>query len=39
MEFTLNGRAVSVDVRPGASLLDALREDLGVTSVKDGCAP
>ncbi|HEX6010039.1 MAG TPA: selenium-dependent xanthine dehydrogenase [Actinomycetota bacterium] len=39
MDFTLNGRAVSVDVRPGASLLDVLREDLGVTSVKDGCAP
>ena len=39
MDFTLNGRAVSVDVRPGASLLDALREDLGVISVKDGCAP
>ncbi|HYZ13705.1 MAG TPA: selenium-dependent xanthine dehydrogenase [Actinomycetota bacterium] len=39
MDFTLNGSAVSVDVRPGASLLDVLREDLGVTSVKDGCAP
>ena len=39
MDFTLNGRAVSVDVRPGASLIDVLRDDLGVTSVKDGCAP
>jgi xanthine dehydrogenase molybdenum-binding subunit len=39
MEFTLNGRAVSADVRPGASLLDLLRDELGVTSVKDGCAP
>jgi len=39
VDFTLNGRPVSVDVRPGASLLDVLREDLGVTSVKDGCAP
>jgi xanthine dehydrogenase small subunit len=25
--------------RDGVSLLDALREDLGVTSVKDGCSP
>ena len=39
MDFTLNEHAVSVDVRPGASLLDVLRDDLGVTSVKDGCAP
>ena len=39
MDFTLNGRAVSVDVRPGASLIDVLRDDLGFTSVKDGCAP
>jgi len=39
VDFTLNEHAVSVDVRPGASLLDVLRDDLGVTSVKDGCAP
>ena len=39
MEFTLNGRPVSVDVRDDASLLEALREGAGVTSVKDGCAP
>jgi selenium-dependent xanthine dehydrogenase len=39
VDFTLNGRAVLVDVRASASLLDVLREDLGVTSVKDGCAP
>jgi selenium-dependent xanthine dehydrogenase len=39
MEFTLNGRPVSVEVRNGASLLDALREGAGLTSVKDGCAP
>jgi selenium-dependent xanthine dehydrogenase len=39
LDLTLNGTAVSVDVRPGASLLDLLREELGVTSVKDGCAP
>jgi aerobic-type carbon monoxide dehydrogenase small subunit (CoxS/CutS family) len=39
MNFTLNGRPVSVDVRDGASLLELLREGCGVTSVKDGCAP
>ena len=39
MEFTLNGRPVSVDVRPGEHLLEALRERCGVTSAKDGCAP
>jgi selenium-dependent xanthine dehydrogenase len=39
MEFTLNGRSVSVEVREGASLLEVLREDCGITSVKDGCAP
>jgi len=39
MEFTLNGRPVSVTAREGASLLEVLREGCGVTSVKDGCAP
>jgi aerobic-type carbon monoxide dehydrogenase small subunit (CoxS/CutS family)/predicted flap endonuclease-1-like 5' DNA nuclease len=37
VEFTLDGRAVAVP--PTGSLLDALRERLGVTSVKDGCSP
>ncbi|HYU58015.1 MAG TPA: 2Fe-2S iron-sulfur cluster-binding protein, partial [Actinomycetota bacterium] len=39
MDFTLNGRPVSVDVPAGATMLDLLREGCGVTSVKDGCAP
>ncbi|MGZ5290676.1 MAG: 2Fe-2S iron-sulfur cluster-binding protein, partial [Actinomycetota bacterium] len=39
MDFTLNGRPVSADVRDGETLLDMLRERFGVTSVKDGCAP
>jgi aerobic-type carbon monoxide dehydrogenase small subunit (CoxS/CutS family) len=39
MDFTLNGKPVSVEVREGASLLEVLREGCGVTSVKDGCAP
>jgi aerobic-type carbon monoxide dehydrogenase small subunit (CoxS/CutS family) len=34
----LDGRAVAV-ARDGVSLLEALREDLGVRSVKDGCSP
>ncbi|HSJ50938.1 MAG TPA: molybdopterin cofactor-binding domain-containing protein, partial [Actinomycetota bacterium] len=39
MDLTLNGTPVSVTTRPGQSLLELLREELGVTSVKDGCAP
>jgi xanthine dehydrogenase small subunit len=35
--FTLNGDAVTV--ADGISLLDALREELGCRSVKDGCSP
>ena len=36
--FALNGRPVEV-VGEHPHLLSALREELGVTSVKDGCAP
>jgi xanthine dehydrogenase molybdenum-binding subunit len=39
VEFTLNDRPVEVEVRDGATLLDVLREGLGLTSMKDGCAP
>jgi len=39
VRFTLNGAPVEAEVRPGMSLLDLLREECGVTSVKDGCAP
>ena len=39
MRFTLNGAPVEVDARPGMSLLELLREECGVSSVKDGCAP
>jgi selenium-dependent xanthine dehydrogenase len=39
VRFTLNGRPVEVEARPGMTLLEALREGCGVTSVKDGCAP
>ena len=37
--FVCNGAAVEVDVAPGESLLSVLREQLGLSSVKDGCAP
>lgn len=37
VEFTLDGEVVSVPHE--GSLLDALREHLGVRSVKDGCSP
>ncbi|HUL78325.1 MAG TPA: 2Fe-2S iron-sulfur cluster-binding protein, partial [Vicinamibacteria bacterium] len=39
VRFTLNGRPRAMDPRPGESLLDALRERCGITSVKDGCQP
>ena len=39
MEFTLNGKAVSAEPAEGTSLLELLRTELGVRSVKDGCAP
>jgi aerobic-type carbon monoxide dehydrogenase small subunit (CoxS/CutS family) len=39
VRFLCNGEEVAVDDSPGASLLTALREDLGITGPKDGCAP
>ncbi|HEX6207400.1 MAG TPA: 2Fe-2S iron-sulfur cluster-binding protein, partial [Actinomycetota bacterium] len=39
LEFVLNGRPVSVEVDEDTMLLSVLREDLGLTSMKDGCAP
>ena len=39
IEFTLNGRPVSVELRDGETLLDMLRGRCGLTSMKDGCAP
>src|SRR5438445_11580998 len=38
LAFTLDGRAVEV-ADDGATLLEALRDRLGVRSPKDGCAP
>src|SRR6266511_85709 len=39
VRFTLNGAPVEAEVRTGMSLLELLREERGLTSVKDGCAP
>ncbi len=39
VEFTLNGKRVSMQPRPGETLMDALRGRFGVLSVKDGCKP
>jgi selenium-dependent xanthine dehydrogenase len=39
ISFTVNGRPAEVDARPDETLLDVLRERLGLTSMKDGCAP
>ncbi|HUP87265.1 MAG TPA: 2Fe-2S iron-sulfur cluster-binding protein [Acidimicrobiales bacterium] len=38
MQFSLNGTQVDLDDE-GASLLDLLRERLGIRSAKDGCSP
>jgi len=35
--FTLNGKRVSLRVHPLKRLLDALREDCGLTGTKEGC--
>ena len=39
MDFNLNGVTRSVEIEPGTSLLQLLREELGLRSMKDGCAP
>ncbi len=37
--FTLNGRPFTAAVEPGMSLMDVLREQAGLISPKNGCAP
>src|SRR5438874_11858741 len=39
IEFTLNGTPAATEVRDDETLLDVLRDRLGLTSLKDGCAP
>ena len=38
IDLVLNGKPVRLDVPLGARLLDILREHVGITSVKEGCA-
>ena len=35
--FTLNGKPVSVATKPDRRAIDLLREDLGLTGLKEGC--
>ncbi|HPJ20780.1 MAG TPA: (2Fe-2S)-binding protein [Clostridia bacterium] len=37
IKFVLNGENVTIDVDPTKRLLDVLREDFGLTGVKEGC--
>lgn len=37
IDFTLNGRDVSMEVKPQKRLLDFIREDLLLTGTKEGC--
>ena len=39
LQFTLDGRQVTVEADPGTSLLEVLRDDFGLRAVKDGCSP
>jgi xanthine dehydrogenase molybdenum-binding subunit len=39
VELTLNGEQVVAEPREGQSLLELLRDDFGLRSPKDGCAP
>ena len=38
MNFRINGKAMSARLEPRVTLLDALRENLGLTGSKKGCA-
>ena len=37
--FNLNGQITAASYEPGMHFLDVLREECGVVSAKDGCAP
>lgn len=38
IEFKVNGKSYSIDVCPTMRLLDLLRDELGLTGTKEGCA-
>ncbi|HEY77577.1 MAG TPA: (2Fe-2S)-binding protein [Dehalococcoidia bacterium] len=37
VRLTVNGKAYGLDVQPGKTLLELIREDLGLTGTKEGC--
>lgn len=37
ISFVVNEKAVTIETAPNKRLIDLLREDLGLTSVKEGC--
>ncbi len=37
VEFTLNGEKIALQSEPNRTLLDVLRQDLGLTGAKDAC--
>ena len=37
VRFAVNGRSVELETSPTRTLLDVLREDLGLTGTKEGC--
>lgn len=39
LSFTLNGKPTTAAYEPGMHLLEVLREECGIHSAKDGCAP
>jgi xanthine dehydrogenase molybdenum-binding subunit len=39
IRFTLNGQSTEASYEPGMHLLEVLREECGITSAKNGCAP
>ena len=39
VQFVLNGTSVDASYEPGMHLLDVLREECGIVSAKNGCAP
>jgi xanthine dehydrogenase molybdenum-binding subunit len=39
ISFILNGKSTEASCEPGEHFLDVLREECGVTSAKNGCAP
>ena len=39
INFILNGKPVTASYEPGMNFLEVLREECGITSAKNGCAP